>query len=106
MPTNAPCEQHLTVRLTGITAGDYLDWVYDPEPPALGRELCSITVDADPLGDRIVARLVWDRDPPPSRVAASAAGLALTPEVVQVDVLPYSSRPPHRSAVHLLGPVS
>ena len=78
--------QHLTLHLDGITAGDYLTWVRDPEPPALGATLGSITVRADPLGDTIEAALCWNRTPPAARAAALAAGLPPTPEVKAVAV--------------------
>jgi hypothetical protein len=73
--------QLLTFHLQGITAGDYLTWVRDPDPPALGRELRSLSVQADPLGDRIDLLLCWGGDPPAPRAAAAAAGFGLTPEV-------------------------
>lgn len=73
--------QPLTFLLQGITAGDYLTWVRDADPPAVGRELRSITVQADPLGDHIDVLLCWGGDPPAPRAAAAAAGFALTPEV-------------------------
>jgi hypothetical protein len=47
--------QILTPKLDGITTGDYLTWCRDPDPPALDCALCSIRVDADPLGDQITA---------------------------------------------------
>ncbi len=47
--------------LHGITAGDYMTWVRDPEPPALGRDLA---VRADPLGDTVDALLSWKVAPP------------------------------------------
>ena len=47
--------QVLTLKLDGITAGDYLTWCRDPDPPALDSALLSICVDADPLGDQITA---------------------------------------------------
>jgi hypothetical protein len=31
--------QILTLKLDGITAGDYLTWCRDPDPPALGLAL-------------------------------------------------------------------
>jgi hypothetical protein len=34
--------------LDGITAGDYLQWMRDPEPPALGQALQWIEVNGDP----------------------------------------------------------
>ena len=52
--------QHLIFTLDGITAGDYLAWVRDPEPAALGNALRSIAVHADALGDLIEVDLVWE----------------------------------------------
>jgi hypothetical protein len=73
--------QTLTLTLDGITAGDYLTWIRDPEPPALGRELREIEVSADPLGETISATLRWEGTAPPARVAAAVAGLPPTAEV-------------------------
>jgi hypothetical protein len=39
--------QILTLKLDGITAGDYLMWCRDPDPPALDFALRSISIDAD-----------------------------------------------------------
>jgi hypothetical protein len=69
--------QILTLKLDDITAGDYLTWYRDPEPPALDFALRSITIDADPLGDTITAILDWDEPVPPLPAAAAAAGLPL-----------------------------
>lgn len=80
--TSASWIQRLTVVLEEITAGDYLAWVWDPEPPALGGNLRSVRVDADPVGERIDLELVWDREPPALNAAIAAAGFPLTPEVV------------------------
>jgi hypothetical protein len=77
-------EQLLTLTLDGITAGDYLAWARDPEPPALDHGLRSLVIEADPLGDTIEAVLSWDGFPPPPAAAATAAGLALIPEVTAV----------------------
>jgi|KBSSwiStaDraftv2_1062776.scaffolds.fasta_scaffold2329182_2 hypothetical protein len=77
--------QRLTLTLDGITAGDYLAWARDPEPPSLGRELAAIDVRADPLAGTVEAWLSWVVDPPAPREAARAAGLPLTPEVVRVE---------------------
>jgi hypothetical protein len=74
--------QQLTLTLDGITAGDYLTWARDPEPPALGRELYSIAVRGDPLGDTVEALLSWNVAPPDAMAAAATAGLPPTPEVV------------------------
>jgi hypothetical protein len=76
--------QVLTLTLDGITAGDYMAWVRDPEPPALGLELCEVTVRGDPLGDTVEALLSWKGAPPAPSAAARIAGLALTPEVIAV----------------------
>jgi hypothetical protein len=76
--------QFLTLTLDGITAGDYMTWVRDPEPPALGQTLVDIRVATDPLGDTIEAALAWDGPAPAPLAAAPAAGLPLTPEVVSV----------------------
>ncbi|MBV8919545.1 hypothetical protein, partial [Bradyrhizobium sp.] len=76
--------QLLTVVLDGITASDYLAWVRDPEPSALGRALRSVSVEADPVEQRIDLELVWDRQAPAPETAVAAAGFALTPEVVAV----------------------
>ena len=70
--------QIVTLTLDGITAGDYLTWCRDPEPPALDYALRSISIDADPLSDTITAILDWNQAPPPAPVAASAAGLPLS----------------------------
>lgn len=52
--------QILSLKLDGITAGDYLTWCRDPDPPALDFALRSASVDADPLGDTITAILDWN----------------------------------------------
>ena len=70
--------QTLTLKLDGITAGDYLTWCRDPEPPALDFALRSISIQAEPLGDTITAILEWSHAPPPVALAASAAGLPLS----------------------------
>ena len=90
--------QHLTLELDGITAGDYLAWVRDPEPPALGTSLRSIRVQADPLGDTVHAVLSWNGPPPCPAAAASAAGLPQTPEVAAMTARPRcEGRAPARS---------
>ena len=73
--------QRLTLMLEGITADDYLTWVRDPEPLALGMSLRSVAVSAAPIGDHIEVELCWADTPPPIRSAAIAAGFPLTPEV-------------------------
>jgi hypothetical protein len=69
--------QILTLTLDSITAGDYLTWCREPDPPALDYGLRSISVDADPLGDTITAILDWNQPPPAAAPAAAAAGLPL-----------------------------
>jgi hypothetical protein len=71
--------QILTLKLDGITAGDYLAWCRESDPPALGFVLRSVHVDADPLGDTITAARDWNEPPPPPPAAAAAAGLPLLP---------------------------
>jgi hypothetical protein len=77
--------QHITVQLDGITAGDYLAHQLDSDPPLETSQLRSVTLDVpDPLGDSIGAVLRWDGRPPSARAAATAAGFALTGDVVDV----------------------
>ena len=71
--------QTLILTLKGITAGDYVAWVSDPEPPALGRDLRSIALRWEGLGDTVEAALDWAGSPPAPPVAAPIAGLPLTP---------------------------
>jgi hypothetical protein len=70
--------QTLTLQLDGITAGDYLQWVRDPDPPALGAGLRAVDVDAEPLDEEIAVVLDWAVPAPPARRAAPAAGLPLS----------------------------
>jgi hypothetical protein len=79
---NTLAKQHLTLVLEGITAGDYLTWMRDPDPHTLGGELRSADVQAHPLGDRIDVLLHWNTTPPAPPAAAPAAGFHLTPEVI------------------------
>jgi hypothetical protein len=87
--------QVLTLTLDGITAGDYIAWVQDPEPPALGVGLRSIAVRGEPLGDIVEAALAWDGSPPAPTAPATIAGLPLIPEVTAVRsrVLAAAARP-------------
>ena len=78
--------QRLTLTLDGITAGDYLAWARDPEPPGLGRELTAIDLRADPRGHPVGAGGWLNFAPPAAPGGARPAGLPLTPEVVCVDV--------------------
>ena len=90
--------QILTLKLDGITAGDYLTWCRDPDPPALEFALRSISIDADPLGDTITAILDWNQPPPPAWAAAITAGLPLTTSV-QVEQL-LTDTPPAKPGRH------
>jgi len=49
-PTTARV-QPLLIRLDGITAGDYLPWVRDPEPPARDLWLRSVVPSAQRVPD-------------------------------------------------------
>jgi hypothetical protein len=71
--------QILTLKLDGITAGDYLTWCRDPDPPALDYALRSIRVNADPVRDTITKILDWNQPLPAPVAAATAAGLPLAP---------------------------
>jgi hypothetical protein len=73
--------QTLRLKLDDITAGDYLTWCRDPDPPAFDHALRSIRIDADPLGDTITAILDWNQPAPAPAAAATAAGLPLSPGV-------------------------
>jgi hypothetical protein len=84
-PPSTPHVQSLIIKLHGITAGDYLAWVRDPEPPVLDHRLRSVAISAEPLGELVYVELVWADQPPTTPgAAAAAAGFALTPEVVAV----------------------
>ena len=82
--------QLLTFHLDGITAGDYLAYIRDPEPPGLGHGLRSIAIEAEPLGDTIRATIVWDGAPPARPVAEAMTGLRMTAECVDVHCRPLS----------------
>ena len=73
--------QRLTFELDGITAGDYLAYVRNPEPPGLGTVLRSMAIHAEPLGDRIEIVLGWDGPAPEPAQAEILAGLPMIPEV-------------------------
>jgi hypothetical protein len=76
--------QRLTFELDGITAGDYLAYVRNPDPPGLGTVLRSIAIHAEPLGDTLEVVLAWNGTPPDPADAAVLAGLPMTPEVTNV----------------------
>lgn len=90
--------QILTIELEGLTAGDYVAHVCDPEPPALGHGLRSITVRAEPRGTTVEALLVWEGRAPAPHAAALAAGLPLVAEVVRVDATEIHELPAERPA--------
>lgn len=69
--------QRLTLQLAGITVGDYLQWVRDPDPPALDAGLLAVTVAGAPLGDTVTATLDWAGAAPSAIRAAPLAGLPL-----------------------------
>lgn len=101
----ATTSQALSIELEGITAGDYLTWVRDPEPMALGSDLHSIEVSADPLGSIIDVELVWNGVTPSlPRRAASKAGLPTTADVRDVRERPASAWP-RRSPAARFAPV-
>jgi hypothetical protein len=77
--------QIITIELDGLTAGDYLSCLRDPEPCALGHALRSVTVRAEPLGSTVEALLVWNHGAPGARAAAHAAGLPVVAEVVAIE---------------------
>ena len=77
--------QILRIELDGLTAGDYLAHLRDPEPPALGFGLRSVAVRAEPRGDTVEATLVWNETAPAARLAAQGAGLPIVAEVVRVE---------------------
>src|SRR5947209_4850827 len=84
----------VTLVLDGITAGDYLAWIRDPDPAALGLSLRQLTVRAQPLDDRIEVQLVWEDDVPAPSRAAEAAGFPLSQNVAELVCQPLRARPP------------
>lgn len=98
--------QTLTLTLDGITADDYLAWIRDPDPAALGSDLLSITTRAQPISDRIEVELVWNRDPPNPRDAALAAGFPLTPHVTKLRGGTATSDRPRRGTDHGSAPTA
>jgi hypothetical protein len=80
--------QRLTFELDGITAGDYLAHVRNPDPPGLGTSLRSIAIHAEPLGDTIEVVLQWSGHAPDPADAEILAGFPMTPEVTRVSCRP------------------
>jgi hypothetical protein len=97
--------QILSLKLDGITAGDYLTWCRDPEPSALDFALQSVSVDADPLGDTITAILDWNGPAPRPSSAAAAAGLPLSAgvEIYHHAGLVSTERPRHLTSIPTAG---
>ena len=77
--------QILTIELDGLTAGDYIAHLRDPEPPALGHGLRSVTVRADPLGTRSRRSSSGRTPSPPPASPPRPRGLPLVAEVMSVD---------------------
>ena len=77
--------QTLRLRLDGMTAGDYLAHLRDPEPPLLGTGLHDVVVEAEPLEHVVEALLTWERAPADACVAAHLAGFPTPREVVGVE---------------------
>jgi uncharacterized protein YbjT (DUF2867 family) len=77
--------QSLVIRLDGITAADYLTWVWDPEPPALDRGLRSVAISADPLGELITLELVWAgrRPATPREILRSTQFFGFLPQIAE-----------------------
>ena len=69
--------QILTLELDGLTAADYIAHVSDPEPPALGYGLRTITLRAEPRGQHHQGgtRLRTTAVCRPTHLAAGPAGL-------------------------------
>lgn len=97
--------QILSLQLDGVTAGDYLTWRRDPDPPALDHALASIRVNADPLGDTITAILNWNQPAPAPAAAATAAGLPLS-QGVQIRGGQRFARQPARTHHELVAPAA
>ena len=100
-PPSMP-RQIITLRLDGITAADYIAHMTDPEPPALGAGLRSVTLRAEPTGAVVTALLDWQDCVPAPRVAAVAAGLPVTAEVVEVEGADVEDPPAERRRASVL----
>ena len=77
--------QTLRLQLDGMTAGDYLAHLRDPDPPSLGIGLRAVVVEAAPLGDVVEALLTWDHAPADPCAAARLAGFPTPAEVVGLE---------------------
>jgi hypothetical protein len=76
--------QQITLQLDGITPADYIAHFVDADPALETSRLRSVAVEADAPSGAVVATVAWDGPPPAARVAATAAGLHLTADVVAV----------------------
>jgi hypothetical protein len=74
----SPHHQVICLHLEGITAADYLAYMVDADPPIAGTVLHSVSIEAEPLSDTLVASLAWDVSPPAPAQAARLAGLPLS----------------------------
>lgn len=77
--------QTLRLRLDGMTAGDYLAHLRDPEPALLGLTLRDVAVEAEPLSDVVEALLTWHEAPADVATAARLAGFPTPAEVVGLE---------------------
>jgi hypothetical protein len=81
--SRARTHQTLTLLLDGITAGDYLQWVRDPDPPN-PKHLTLIAARCATLGDRIQLELLVEGEPLSPSLAANAVGFPITADVAAV----------------------
>ena len=77
--------QTLHLRLDGMTAGDYLAHLRDPEPASLGAGLHAVVGEAEPLADVVAALLAWEGAAPEPCRAAAMAGFPTPSEVVSLE---------------------
>ena len=77
--------QTLRLKLDGMTAGDYLAHLRDPEPPTLGAGLRAVDVEAEPLADVVEALLTWEHPPADPCDASRLAGFPTPAEVVSLE---------------------
>jgi hypothetical protein len=78
--------QILRLHLDGVLAADYLAYVRDPDPAALGGALRSVTIrEQPPFSSVVEALLTWRGAAPDPHAAATLAGLPVTADVIAVD---------------------
>ena len=91
--------QTLILTLEGITAGDYVTWVRDPEPPPSGETFVDHAA-RNPLGHTVEAVLEGGLAAAPEGGGADR-GLPLTPEVHPgAGTRAGRARPDQRETVH------